>query len=227
MSHQKSGLTLNEGVSNAPSFVKPLALFTCNECPFANTTIGALQAHKKKEHETELLDVQPVALQQPKPVPTLMCEECVFSSETRDELLNHIKDVHVVNPDTINNVDEGIPKPDVKILPLYKCDVCTFMTRTEENLNVHGTTKHNKDKPEIVKVQEKLVLMHSCISCEFKTNDYEELRNHVDADHKPIWKEQLNILEVYCEVCGEAFHDIVELENHKENLHTANAASVI
>ena len=39
----KSGLTLNEEVSNTPSFVKPLALYKCNECPFANTTTGAFQ----------------------------------------------------------------------------------------------------------------------------------------------------------------------------------------
>ena len=99
----KTGLALNEEVSNAPSFVKPIALYKCNECAFANTTTGALKEHKKNVHETDL--------------PVVQADRVVAQDERQD---------HEEVPSTTSNVEECDPEKAAKNLPLFKCDECTL-----------------------------------------------------------------------------------------------------
>ena len=86
-------LALNEEVLDTPTFVKPLALYKCNICPFANTTMEALQEHKKNEHEMETEAVNPVT-HQPKPLPLYECDECTFMTRTEENLNEHKTNKH-------------------------------------------------------------------------------------------------------------------------------------
>ena len=254
----KTDLTLNEEVSNAPSFVKPLALYKCNECPFANTTTGALNEHKKNVHETARPDVQAdIVVLHTIPPPIFKEEECLLSTTTADELkedtreahrvdnircercdfialdestlATHIKDDHVEDLGTISNAEKCLPEKAVKCLPLFKCNECTFMTRTEQNLKQHKTKKHCQvHEEEFMKIPDKVVFMHTCISCEFKTNEYDDLREHI-MEHKRSTNDLQEHSErnhspqvppvVKCTVCESVFLTELDYEWHYETEH--------
>ena len=119
----------------------------------------------------------------------LLCKVCDTSFITENDVTNHMKNLHVVGPKEAEE-EKGevqvsplqsnvkIPEKVVKPLPLFKCDECAFMTRTEENVNVHKKRKHCHKNTDIVKISESSTYLHSCISCAYKTNIYDDLRNH-------------------------------------------------
>ena len=116
----------------------------------------------------------------------------------------------------------------VKILPLFKCEVCTFMTRTQEILKDHTAKKHRKFKQEVVTIQEQLEYMISCISCLFKPKDYEDLKNHVNKKHNTFLNVHPDtVQDIHCEECDNVFQNAGALENHKEHTHADITKHVI
>ena len=121
-----------------------------------------MKEHKKNEHVAECLDVQPASLS-PKPIQLFKCDECTFFTTTNDELEEHKKGTHLVvekveyirceisqletqdDSAITNHQDHEETLDKVKSLPLFKCDECTFMTRTVMNQNEHKAKKHSKE----------------------------------------------------------------------------------
>ena len=112
-------------------------------------------------------------------------------------------------------------------LPMFKCDECTYVTRTKENVDKHKVKKHaNEVKETKTDKTDITVFMHTCISCQFNTNDYNILRKHIDETHmiididvteNPQEKDVNNTF--VCENCGNVCSTVLELEWHNETEH--------
>ena len=60
--------------------------------------------------------------------------------------VSHIKEGHEEEvPSTTSNAEECVLGKAVKSLPLFNCDECTFLTRTEKNVKEHKEKKHGEE----------------------------------------------------------------------------------
>ena len=168
----------------------------------------------KTEEEREILSLNEDSVKQKHEL------QGIENQVPEDVKEKHVRDEHEMQV-IENQVAEEAP------LPMFKCDECTYVTRTKENVDKHKVKKHaNEVKETKTDKTDITVFMHTCISCQFNTNDYNILRKHIDETHmiididvteNPQEKDVNNTF--VCENCGNVCSTVLELEWHNETEH--------
>ena len=145
----------------------------CISCDFTSVSKTKMIKHMKSTHTES----------QMKPPSKLMAEDMSICEINENEDENLVENVNTGNGDS---------SPSNK--PLAKCDVCTFVSRSEEIIKEHKNKKHTNENAE-QKTIEVSVYFHSCISCDFKSNDYNSYKEHIDNSHKDTLQKVQSVME--------------------------------
>ena len=149
------------------------------------------------------------------------CEKCKFSADTMDHLNKHKIENHCLS------TDFNATAKDSKSSLIVPCRKCSWVGKTNRNLNNHMYVKHSGKK--VCKICEFVALspldlrrhslkyhegglpIHSCNECEFKTHMKAYLKQHKLTRHEGI--------RYQCEECEYLATTKYSLRAHHESHH--------
>lgn len=113
---------------------------------------------------------------------------CVMNKDTSDEYFEcfqcHFQSVEeAVMPDHVidHNQDVPIKNPEV---PMFRCQRCSYSTKSEEMLQRHMDIKHDTESI-MIKQEEPEVELLLCDMCPYRTIHKRSLANHKNKKHPP------------------------------------------
>ena len=187
----------------------------CNKYTNLQRDTVGLGTHKRSVHGNKMMKMDDFD-----EIVELTCKNCDFEGESKEEMNEHHKTIHVVEPEEKCNYCEVRFKTKDELkehtnncqgTSNIKCNLCEFTAKCRNDIEKHLQNKHFSDKIITMKGDNE---EFTCQQCQYKCNRESQLNMHLLVKH-----EKVEHYRYTCEFCGFASHYILNLWNHREEVH--------